>query len=514
MATTPEPPEPSATTGPDQTQFEDRITALLQTRAEALDVHPGLDAVMQSSQQPRPGRSEGSRRWLAVAAVLAVIGTVGVVRAVRTEETTAAGEPTADEVMAEDEGAPPDADQIQPGDSLLIWLEVGITPTQTAAIAAALQSMPEIAEIRYSGPEETWREFLEYFADQPEVIELVEQDQLPTSFEITSSDPMAVAAAIESLPGVDAVDFEDPTPDRDESPTSIGGLDEDLTEPGGDPEFLALVTGATTIVFGGPGVPIESWDRHLLVWQDGATTRIGPFSNPRVDNRFVIDRVSDSGPTRIYDLAGRPVCELLLPDLANVHHVTTSADQTVVLGIEQGIDDGTEYRTEAFAHNCETGDRTAIEPFSRQSVDGEWVQIERIGDRVFEIHGDAEGNADPILNEDGVDIIGDDWAGQLIWSADGSVLAYGNHRNSPSPHATTQLAVRDTRTGRLLWETELPEVISRLDVIDDQLVVGQGEDQAGWVPTERIIVYQLRLGDEAGQALVIEDAPPGLFHLE
>jgi hypothetical protein len=74
--------------------------------------------------------------------------------------------------------------------------------------------------------------------------------------------------------------------------------------------------------------------------------------------------------------------------------------------------------------------------------------------------------------------------------------------------------VRDTITGPLLWAPALPQPISRLAIIGDRLAVGLGDDQGGWVPTVRVAVYDLRLGEEADQVLVVDEVPPGLTYID
>lgn len=400
---------------------------------------------------------------------------------------------------------------------LLIWLDAGVTGDQVAAIAERLQSLTEMSELRYVDfgyidTDQTWAEFSEHFADEPEILELVEPEQLPTSFHVVTPDPDAVIEAVERLPGVDQIDETDPTIRFDRVADHQSRLV-------ADPASLAEAAGARVIVYGGPGGYPEGWGGHLIVWRDGVTTRIGPFNHPRVSRGVIIDRGGDSGPTLAYDLDGNRVCETHLPDESWVHHATTRSDGTVVLGFDRPVgdrDDPSGFRYEAFAHDCETGERTPIASFRSVAGEVETLSVERIGGRVFQVETDAEGNSSSILNEDGVNLVGeDDYAGWIIWSADGSILVYSDHGvpGSPGPHYSNHLAVRDTRTGDLLWRTELPQLISRLDMLGDRLVVGLGDHGTWGLTTERVAVFDLRRGEEAGVVQVVDDVPAGLIYL-
>ncbi len=89
----------------------------------------------------------------------------------------------------------------------IIWLEVPVSDTEVAEVARWLDENPLVDDYRYVDRDETYAEFREYFADEPEVIDLVEPDQLPTSFNVTTEDPVALARAVERLAGVDDVEI-------------------------------------------------------------------------------------------------------------------------------------------------------------------------------------------------------------------------------------------------------------------------------------------------------------------
>lgn len=94
----------------------------------------------------------------------------------------------------------------------IVWMDVGVEDEQVASTQDFLNRSPFVRKIRYVGPQETWEEFQNYFADEPEILELVEPEQLPTSFQVMPQDAQvdsiqALADEIVGLPGVDEVEF-------------------------------------------------------------------------------------------------------------------------------------------------------------------------------------------------------------------------------------------------------------------------------------------------------------------
>jgi cell division protein FtsX len=109
----------------------------------------------------------------------------------------------------------------QPTNDLLVWLEPGVDQTTVDAVASSLASSPVVSESRYVGPDETLAEFQDLFVNNPEVLDLMDKEDLPTSFEVTPSDkpgadePSAdedwerqidqLRTALEAIDGVDDV---------------------------------------------------------------------------------------------------------------------------------------------------------------------------------------------------------------------------------------------------------------------------------------------------------------------
>ena len=98
------------------------------------------------------------------------------------------------------------------GVSFIVWLDVEIEDEQREATDNFLAQNIFIEDHQYVGPEETFEEFQAFYADQPEILDLVEPGQLPTSFIVTpaQSDVVAIremGQQIKTLAGVDDVNF-------------------------------------------------------------------------------------------------------------------------------------------------------------------------------------------------------------------------------------------------------------------------------------------------------------------
>lgn len=277
---------------------------------------------------------------------------------------------------------------------------------------------------------------------------------------------------------------------------------------------MAALVDASTVIFGGEGygaTDAGTWDGHLDLWRDGELTRLGPlFGGAWVDDDFIYVVKAESGAAWIHDHDGFEVCSVQLDEGETVHHATQRDDGSIVLGLEQWEDADPIGSYNGIALDCESGERVAIEPMSQALGDGEWIAISRVADRTFEVSGDAEGNAAVIRTEAGVDLVADDdWAGLIAFADDAATIAYGDQAGSFSPHVTNQLKVRDATDGRLLWSAELPQLISGLWFVGDALVVGQGDDDGGWIPTDSVIAFDVATGTNLGSA----PSPEGLLYI-
>lgn len=111
----------------------------------------------------------------------------------------------------------PDVRPVLAGPSrYVVWLEVGVTDGGVAAIDQALAAHPLLLSSDYIDQDETYEDFKEYFADEPEILDLVEPDQLPTSFVVmldlgddetaAIERHLAFESDVEGLLGVDDVE--------------------------------------------------------------------------------------------------------------------------------------------------------------------------------------------------------------------------------------------------------------------------------------------------------------------
>lgn len=106
------------------------------------------------------------------------------------------------------------------GARAVVWLDLGVSADRVDEIAAALALIPSVTSVRYIDTEETYLYFIEMFRDEPEVLELVDAEDIPTSFElgVTAVDFVETEGqALIELAGVSDVEVErspDSCPDQ------------------------------------------------------------------------------------------------------------------------------------------------------------------------------------------------------------------------------------------------------------------------------------------------------------
>ena len=67
----------------------------------------------------------------------------------------------------------------------IIWIDPDTTAESISRISDLLADDERLSEYRYVSQEEVFREFREYYADQPTVLELVNPEEVPTYFQVT-----------------------------------------------------------------------------------------------------------------------------------------------------------------------------------------------------------------------------------------------------------------------------------------------------------------------------------------
>jgi cell division transport system permease protein len=96
----------------------------------------------------------------------------------------------------------------------IVWMSADASQENIDSVSAFLEESRQstIKSYRYVNKDATYAEFKTYYADQPEITDLVQTKDLPTSFEVAPAIPdlpliRALGDNIESLPGVSKVDY-------------------------------------------------------------------------------------------------------------------------------------------------------------------------------------------------------------------------------------------------------------------------------------------------------------------
>ncbi len=274
-------------------------------------------------------------------------------------------------------------------------------------------------------------------------------------------------------------------------------------------DLIAEATGAKVVVLQAP-------DGSVVASTDGRVADI-PIPSDVLswsDGTFVHWQVWTEGPAGEYsttstvaDFSGTIVCEAA----GTIHLVRRLPDGSHVASVErndEAVPGPTLYPIPNYAVDCSTGAAQPIEPrsFGRE---GGSLSTSLIGGRTFTFSGDAEGNAD-VLNDDGVSINGDDYAGSHTFSPGAETVLYGDFGTSISPHVTKTIRLRDTSTGDLTWTVELPRVFATLNLTEDRAIVGLPSLAAQHEPWSSMEVLQVR---DAATGERIVDIPTALTPL-
>ena len=82
------------------------------------------------------------------------------------------------------------------------------SPAQQAAVAAELESMPQVASFAFEDHHSAYERFSEIYRCAPELVAATKPDALPESFQVTlryPGDAATVAERLRTMPGVDTV---------------------------------------------------------------------------------------------------------------------------------------------------------------------------------------------------------------------------------------------------------------------------------------------------------------------
>ena len=202
------------------TEADDGIVELLNRRAEGITVEPALDRVYETARHGDHGRGLTTadpqprrRTLLALAAALLVVVGLGAAARYRGDANTAVA--TSSFIGTATESGPLDgyrAGSVHRSGrgELIVWMHPEASSAEIENTAEILDALTEVDRFVYVNIADTFEEFSAYFADQPEVIELVEPEMLPTSFRVMSPDPDLLEDVLSDrlahLPGVSAID--------------------------------------------------------------------------------------------------------------------------------------------------------------------------------------------------------------------------------------------------------------------------------------------------------------------
>ena len=179
------------------TTFEGKLTASLDNAAESLPVETPVFDPEDASPGSRRRVSGGSGRVVLVGACAAVVAgllfvgsAIGVLPSANT--TSSLGEGVEKVTSTE----------------VVVWMNPDAQEHQIAGVLLYLDRADHVTRYTFIGKDQAYEQFQEFFADEPELLGMVEADQLPTSFVVeTSDDPEILVDDLLPLPGVADIEW-------------------------------------------------------------------------------------------------------------------------------------------------------------------------------------------------------------------------------------------------------------------------------------------------------------------
>ena len=107
---------------------------------------------------------------------------------------------------------------------------------------------------------------------------------------------------------------------------------------------------------------------------------------------------------------------------------------------------------------------------------GLWF-LEAGGAQVF-MQFDAEGNIGQAVTDAGIDVVGDDYAGLAAISSDGRFFIYSDHSQSPSPHFSNTVRMRQTSDGQLAGTWQIEGVVDSIQSDGRWLLITELNEEA------------------------------------
>ncbi len=293
------------------------------------------------------------------------------------------------------------------------------------------------------------------------------------------------------------------SPTTESSDTSSTSTEPVLPTASPDLAAFASTVGANTV--------IARANSSLYVYTNGVETSSPVTDMDWIwsDGDFIYRAVAEGGKTLLANaslLDGTVVCETNSP----LHHATQRSDGSYVMAVfeheietQKNWDDHSPYEIPLFAVDCQTGESQPIASVQTLGLgETETGFIERVAGREFTGFGDAEGNAH-MINEQGTSLDGEDYAGYHTFNHDGSLVAYGDMKAMAGPHYSNVVKVRDTASGELLWEVELPQAFMNLQFFDNRLLIELfelGGSAGGFEHGEYVVAYDAFSGIEQAVA--------------
>jgi FtsX extracellular domain len=192
--------------------LDSKIRAFLVELVDAAPSPPEFDAIEQTrptagtSTTPVRRRSATRRLVPALIATVVVIGAGAAVVATRDNDPAIlAGQATPQEVGV---------DAISAADaSLIVWMDIGASDAQVAAVHDAIASSPEVQQFATLDREDSYRDFAQIFACRPELVQSIAAKDLPESFRLIgmAQQPLeSLRLTLTLMPGVDLVEAGQP----------------------------------------------------------------------------------------------------------------------------------------------------------------------------------------------------------------------------------------------------------------------------------------------------------------
>ena len=91
---------------------------------------------------------------------------------------------------------------------MAVFFTDAASTAQKAAVAAELESMPQVASFAFEDHASAYRRFAEVYRCAPDLVAVTKPESLPESFQVTvhyAGDASTVADRLRTMPGVDAV---------------------------------------------------------------------------------------------------------------------------------------------------------------------------------------------------------------------------------------------------------------------------------------------------------------------